>query len=81
MSFIFVYRTADIAALFRSLDSPDTAIFGKVYRTISQSKGRRLVFKTGVIMYNQNDTYIKYSKIFLNIYVFTYIYICYKIKT
>ena len=31
-----------------------TAVFKKVYRTIFQSKRRRLVFKTGVIMYIQN---------------------------
>ena len=35
---------------------PYTAIFGKVYRTIPQSKRQLLVFKTGVIMYIQNDT-------------------------
>ena len=47
----------------------NTAVFEKVYRTISQSKRRQLVFKTGVIMYIQNDTYKNYSKIFWNIYV------------
>ena len=34
-----------------------TALFGKVYRTIFPSKRRRLVFKTGVIMYIQKDAY------------------------
>ena len=32
-----------------------TASYGKVYRTIFQSKRRRLVFKTGVIMYILNN--------------------------
>ena len=34
-----------------------TAWFEKVYRTIFQRKRRRLVLKTGVIIYIQNDTY------------------------
>ena len=34
-----------------------TALFEKVNRTIFQSKRRRLVFITGVIIYIQNDTY------------------------
>ena len=34
-----------------------TAFFGKAYRTIFQSKRRRIVFKTGVIMYIQNDKF------------------------
>ena len=34
----------------------DTTLFGKVYLTIFQSKRRRLVFKTGIIMYIQIDT-------------------------
>ena len=43
------------------------------------TKRRRLVFKTGVIMYIKN-IYKNYSKKFLE-YIFTYIYLCYKIKT
>ena len=55
----------------------NTVVFGKVYRTIVQCKRRRLVLKTGVIMYIQKDI-----KIIRNIskYIFTYIYICYKIN-
>ena len=49
-----------------------TALFGKVYLTIFQSKRRRLVVKTEVIMYIQNEKitqkYFKYT-------IFTYIYI------
>ena len=33
-----------------------TALFGKVYLTIFQSKRRQLVVKTGVIMYIKNVT-------------------------
>ena len=40
------------------------AVFGKVYRTIFQSKRQRLVLKTGVIMYIQNYTYENDSNIF-----------------
>ena len=57
-----------------------TTLFGKVYRTIFLSKRRRLAFKTWVIMYIKNDT----EKILENMckyIIFTYIYICYKIKT
>ena len=52
-----------------------TALFGKVYRKIFQSKRRRLVFKTLSCHY-------VHSKLYENIfkYIFTYIYICYKIK-
>ena len=41
----------------------NTAVFGKVYRTIFQRKKRRFVFKTRVIMYIQKDTLKNYSKI------------------
>ena len=50
------------------------ADFGKVYRTIFQSKRQRLVFKPGVIMYIQYDTFKKIDNILK--YIFTYIYIC-----
>ena len=43
-----------------------TALFGKVYWTIFQSKRRRLVFKTGVIT-DTYDTYNNYPKMFLSI--------------
>ena len=43
-----------------------------MYRMVFQSKRRRLVFETGVIMYIQNNIYINYSEIFLK---YTYIYI------
>ena len=52
--------------IFRKLKG-NTAVFGKVYRTISQSKKRRLVFKTGVIMYIQNERIIRF---FFEIYVY-----------
>ena len=50
-----------------------TALIGKVYRTIFQSKRRRLVFKAGVFMNIKN--------FFKNIfdYIFAYIYVCNKI--
>ena len=50
------------------------AVFGKVYRTIFQHKRRRLVFKTGVIMYFQNDTWKNYSNIF-KVYIYIYLYL------
>ena len=50
-----------------------TALFGKVYRTILQSKRRRV--KTGVIMYIQNDTSKNYLKIFLNFYLHIFIFV------
>ena len=43
--------------LFLSVVCAGTALFGKVYRTIFQSKRRRLVFKTGFNIYIHNDTY------------------------
>ena len=52
-----------------------TAWFGKVYRTIFQSKRRRLVFKTGVIIYIQNYNYKNKSKIFLRINLHIFIFI------
>ena len=43
-----------------------TAVFEKVYRTIFESKRRRLVFKTGVVMYSR-----KYLKsVYLHIFIF-----------
>ena len=45
--------------LYKIQNTSYTAVFEKVYRTILQSKRRRLVFKTGVIMYIQNDTLTK----------------------
>ena len=47
-----------------------TALFGKVYRTIFQSKRRRLVFKVSLCTFKMKN----YSKIFLNIYIFIYLY-------
>ena len=44
-----------------------------MYRTIFHSKRRRLVLKSGVIIYIQNDIYKNYSNIFK--YIFTYIFI------
>ena len=44
-----------------------TAVFGKVYRTIFKSNRRRLVFKTGVILYIQNDTFSKIFKVYIYI--------------
>ena len=49
-----------------------TAWFEKVYRTIFQSKGRRLVFKTGVIIQIQNYTSWKLVE---NIFKVFYIYL------
>ena len=51
-----------------------TALFGKVYGTIFQSKRRRLVFKTGVILYIQKDTYKHYSKVFKGICLLFIVY-------
>ena len=49
----------------------NTALFGKVYRTIFQSKRRRLVFKTGVIMILINMcTKICVSILYLHIIIF-----------
>ena len=50
-----------------------TALFEKVYRTKFQSKRRWLVFKTGVIMYIQNNNFNNTYKIFLSIYLHIFI--------
>ena len=44
-----------------------TAWFEKVYRAKFQSKGRRLVFKTGVIIHVQNDIFLSIS---IHIFIF-----------
>ena len=71
--FLYPYIIATIYVYMATLglstnEITTTACFGKVYRTIFQSKRRRLVFKTGVIMYIQNYTLKNYSKIFKNIF-------------
>ena len=61
--------------MFSGLDQQcNIALFGKVYRTIFKNKRRRLVLKTGVIMYIQSYTYTNTK------YIFTYIYICCKLR-
>ena len=59
------------AVEINKMEEVHTALFGKVYRTIFQSKIRQLVFKTFEMIFKQITQ--KYS------YIFTYIYICYKI--
>ena len=55
---------------WKDLVDRNTALFRKVYPTIFQSKRRRLVFKTGVIIYIQNYTYL-----FLSLYFLIYIFV------
>ena len=51
-----------------------TALFEKVYRTVFQTKRRRLVFKTGVIMYIQDDNY-KITQKYFQVYIYIYCHI------
>ena len=57
-----------------------SALFGNVYRTIFPSKRRRVVFKTGVIMYNVHSKIkmilIKHNlKILLSLYLHMFIFV------